>query len=198
MVVGGGRGHTGLDAYYLSSNEMIGLYLFSLAVGAPLLLWMVFVGDSDGGDGFGLDAGGDGSMTVIPLSALAGALAAFGGIGVIGGTTNTGFVVTLVFALTLALVIGYGSHRLFKWVKAPGASSEVTDAELEGSIARVSLPISDEFRGKIIVDIAGAREQLTASPADGSTLLVGEPVVIVRIEGGVALVAPLDPGLELD
>lgn len=175
---------------------MSGLYLFFLAVGAPLLLWMVFVGDSDGGDGIGVDA--DGDMTVVPLSAIAAFMATFGGIGMIGELTGAGFVATLVLAIVLAVGVGYASYRLFKWIKAPGASSEVTDAELEGKIARVALPISDEFRGKIILDMAGAREQMTASPADGTAIEVGEPVVIVRIEHGVALVAPLTPDLSIE
>ena len=72
------------------------------------------------------------------------------------------------------------------------------DHELEGNIARVALPISADHRGKIIVDIAGAREQMTASPADGSTIEPGERVVIVKVERGVALVAPLGPDLELE
>jgi membrane protein implicated in regulation of membrane protease activity len=174
---------------------MSGLYLFFLAVGAPLLLWMVFVGDADG-DGLSFD--GDGDMTVVPLSAVAAFMATFGGIGVIGELTGAGFLATLVLAIVLAVGVGYISHRLFKWVKAPGASSEVTDAELEGTIARVALPISDEFRGKIILDVAGAREQMTASPVDGSAIDVGEPVVIVRIEHGVALVAPMTPDLSIE
>ncbi len=177
---------------------MSGLYLFFLAVGAPLLLWMVFVGDSDGGDGFGVDFDGDGDMTVVPLSAMAAFMATFGGIGVIGQLTGAGFVATLVLAIVLAAAVGFASHRLFKWIKTPGASSQVTDAELEGSIARVSLPISGEYRGKIVVDIAGAREQMTASPADGSSMAIGEPVVIVRIERGVALVAPMIPDLSIE
>ncbi len=144
---------------------MSGLYLFFLAVGAPLLLWMVFVGDGDGGDGVGLDFDGDGDMTVVPLSAVAAFMATFGGIGMIGQLTEANFVATLVLAIVLSLGVGYASHRLFKWIKTPGASSQVTDAELEGSLARVSLPISGDYRGKIIVDIAGAREQMTASPA---------------------------------
>ncbi len=172
------------------------LYLFFLAVGAPLLLWMVFVGDSDGGDGLSLD--GDGDMTVIPLSAIAAFMATFGGIGMIGDLTGAGFLITLVLAIVLAAGVGFASHLLFKWIKAPGASSEVTDAELEGKIARVSLPVSDRFRGKIVLDVAGAREQMTASPADGSEIEVGEPVVIVRIEHGVALVAPMPPDLAIE
>ena len=39
---------------------------------------------------------------------------------------------------------------------------------------------------------------MTAAPADGSTMEAGERVVIVKVEGGVALVAPFGPGLELE
>ena len=72
------------------------------------------------------------------------------------------------------------------------------DSELEGQIARVALPVSAKHRGKIVLEIAGAREQMTAAPADASTIDIGKPVVVVRVESGVAYVAPLDPDLELD
>lgn len=176
---------------------MTGLYIFSLAVGAPLLLWMAFSGDADA-EGMGIDLDGDGPMTVIPLSAIAFFLTAFGGIGVIGQLTDTGFVMTLIVALVIGVGAGFLSRTAFRWLGGSSASSEVMDAELEGSIARVALPVSTEQRGKIIVDIAGAREQMTASPADGSSIESGERVVIVKVERGVALVARLGPGLELE
>lgn len=176
---------------------MSGLYLFFLAVGAPLLLWMVFVGDADG-DGVGLDLDGDGDLTIIPVSAVAGFMATFGGIGLIGDLTGAGFLITLIFAVAAGLAIAIATQKLFTLAGDSETSSEVTDAELEGTIARVALPVSDERRGKIIVDIAGAREQMTASPADGSSIDAGERVVIVRVAGGVALVAPLGRDLELD
>ncbi|NDH11378.1 MAG: hypothetical protein EBY44_06550, partial [Actinobacteria bacterium] len=78
-----------------------------------------------------------------------------------------------------------------------GRSVPLDQAWLEGMIADVALPISGEHRGKIILSKAGAREQMTATPVDGSTIDPGERVVIVRVEGGVALVAPLGPDLEL-
>ena len=176
---------------------MLGLYIFSLAVGAPLLLWMVVAGDADS-DGFGFDLDGDGELTAIPLSAIAAFMATFGGIGLIGDVTGAGFVLTLVFAIVAAVVIAVATQKLYKIAGDEEMSSEVTDAELEGKIAKVALPVSGTHRGKIIVDIAGAREQMTASPADGSTIEPGEKVVIVRIDRGVALVAPLGPDLELE
>jgi membrane protein implicated in regulation of membrane protease activity len=178
-------------------DEMTGLYLFFLAVGAPLLLWMVFAGDADG-EGVGYDFDGDGELTAIPLSAIAGFMATFGGIGLIGDLTGAGFLLTLLFSIAAAMAMAVATQKLFSLAGDTEMSSEVTSAELEGSIAQVALPVSDEHRGKIIVDIAGAREQMTASPADGSSIDAGEKVVIVRVDRGVALVAPLGRDLELE
>ncbi|MEM7142807.1 MAG: NfeD family protein [Actinomycetota bacterium] len=177
---------------------MSGLYLFCLIVGLPLLLWMVFAGDADGGDGIGFDVDGDGGLAPIPLSAIAFFLATFGAIGLVGDLTDTPFPVTLAAAVGLAGIAGWGSRAVIRWAGSSEASSEVTDAELEGKIAQVALPVSSEHRGKIILDIAGAREQMTAAPADGSAIDAGERVVVVRVEGGVALVAPLGQTMELE
>jgi len=177
---------------------MSGIYIFFLAVGAPLLVWMAFSGDADGGDGLGIDVDGDGPLLPVPVSAIAFFMATFGFIGVAGGWASVGAVTLLITAAVVAVLAGLASSRAFAWLRATSSSSDVTDAELEGKIAKVALPVSREHRGKIIVDVAGAREQMTASPADGSSIDAGERVVIVRVEAGVALVAPLGPGLELE
>ena len=160
------------------------------------MLWMVFAGgDSDAGD---VDIDGDGGLLPIPLSAIAFFFTAFGFVGVVGGATSAGAVSLFVFAAVIAVLAGMMSNQAFKWIRGSSASSEVMDYELEGNIAKVALPLSADHRGKIIVDIAGAREQMTALPADGSAIDAGERVVIVKVERGVALVAPLGPDLELE
>jgi membrane protein implicated in regulation of membrane protease activity len=103
----------------------------------------------------------------------------------------------LLVAIITAIAAGAFNSAAFRWLRRNSNSSEVMDHELEGMIADVALPISGEHRGKIILTKAGAREQMTATPVDGSTIDPGERVVIVRVEGGVALVAPLGPDLEL-
>ncbi|MEZ5165352.1 MAG: NfeD family protein [Acidimicrobiales bacterium] len=177
---------------------MSGLYIFFLAVGAPLLVWMAFTGDGDGGDGFALDLDGDGPLVPIPLSAVAFFMATFGFVGVVGGATGAGALVLFITAALTALVAGLVSVRAFRWLREHSTHSGVTNAELEGTVARVTLPISVEHRGKIVVEIAGAREQMTAAPADGHAIDSGERVVIVGVENGVALVAAIDAGLELE
>ena len=157
---------------------------------------MVFAGgDADGG---GLDVDGDGPLLPIPLSAVAFFFTAFGFVGVVGGATSAGAVSLFIFSAVIAVLAGLMSSQAFKWIRGSSASSEVMDHELEGNVAKVALPVSADHRGRIIVDIAGAREQMTAAPADGSTIEAGERVVIVKVEKGVALVAPLGPTLELE
>jgi len=101
-----------------------------------------------------------------------------------------------VLAVAVGAIAGAFNTGVLRWLRSNSSSSEVMDHELEGTIANVSLPISTEHRGKIILTKAGAREQMTAAPVDGSTINAGERVVIVGIEHGVALVAPLGPELE--
>ncbi len=197
---------------------MTSLYLFSLAVGGPVLAWIVFagldggghVGDVGGaeigvgdiGDLGGAHIGGDGHggdghgiLSVIPLSSVAFVMTFFGATGLAAQSLGT----SAVIAFIMAVVIGFGAGILnsvaFRWIRHNSTSSDVTNRDLEGSIARVVLPVDTSHRGKIVVNIAGAREQMTAAPADGSSMDIGDKVVIVEVSQGVALVASLDPAL---
>ncbi len=175
---------------------MTGLYVFMLAAGLPLLLWFAFSGGN--ADGFDVDADGDGVFSVISLATVAFVLTFFGGTGVIGGWLGTSAVVTFVLALIVGVVAGGLNSAAFAWLRRNSTSSDVSDRELEGTIARVALHVAPSQRGRIVLDIAGARSQMTASTIDDSDIEVGARVIVVGIEGGVALVTRLDPELELD
>ncbi len=180
---------------------MTNLYLFCAAVGVPLLLWFAFAGDAEAGEGLGeVDGGTDGGgiFGFLSFTSLSFLLAFFGLTGLALELTGAATIVAFVFAVVLGTASAVTNSALLRWVRRNSNSSEVMDHELEGTIANVALPISTEHRGKIILTKAGAREQMTAAPVDGSTIDSGERVVIVRVEGGVALVTPLGPGLELD
>ncbi len=79
------------------------LYGFSLAVGAPLLLWFAFAGDA-GADGPGGDGADSGPLSVISLSSVAFVLAFFGLSGLIGSATGTAAALVLVFAVVVGVV----------------------------------------------------------------------------------------------
>ena len=114
------------------------------------------------------------------------------------GPIEHALLASLAFSTVIPAV--FGTAELvgsFAWVRRHAASSDVSDRELEGSIATASLPIGPGRRGKIVIEIAGARESMTADPADESEIEPGAQVVVVGVENGVAIVAPLGPELEL-
>jgi len=140
-------------------------------------------------------AHGDGILSFMSLSSIAFVLTFFG----VTGLVSEGLGASAVLAFVLAVVIGFGTGTLnsaaFRWIRHHSTSSDVTNRDLEGSIARVLLPVDSLHRGRIAVNIAGAREQMTAEPSDGSSMKVGEKVVIVEVVNGVAKVASLDTAL---
>jgi len=183
---------------------VIALYLFSLAVGGPVLAWILFAGLESGADASGhlgdLGSGdhgthGDGILSFLPLSTITFVLTFFGLTGLVSGALGA----STVLAFVLAVIVGIGTGTLnsaaFRWIRHSSASSDVSDRDLEGSIASVLLPVDSQHRGRIAVIVAGAREQMTAEPADGSSMSVGDKVVIVQVSNGVAMVALLDPAL---
>lgn len=179
---------------------MTWLYAFMLAAGAPVLLWFVFSGgDADMEAGAEADGLSD-VFSVIPLSSLAFVATFFGATGLVSEWLGTGGVFTLLLAAVVGVLAGVLNSAAFAWLRRSEASSDVSDREIEGSIARVSLPMSNDRRGRIVLTVAGARTQMTAAPIDpldgGQAIEAGARVIIVRIEGGVALVTRLDPELE--
>ena len=179
---------------------MTWIYAFMLAAGAPVLLWFVFSGgDSD------MEAGAEADglsevFSVIPLSSLAFVATFFGATGLVSEWLGTPAVFALLLAVVVGVLAGALNSAAFAYLRRSEASSDVSDRELEGSIARVSLPMSNEHRGRIVLTVAGARTQMTAAPIDpldgDEKIEPGARVIVVRIEGGVALVTPLVPELE--
>ncbi len=173
------------------------LFIFALAAGAPLLVWLVFAGgDSD----LGSDADADGGVfTVIPLSTLAFVLAFFGATGLVSRWAGSGVMTALGLALVVGALAGALNGTVFAWLRRTEVSSEVTNKDLEGTIARVALPVSARRRGRIVLDIAGSRAQMTASPFDSGEsgeIEAGVQVIVVGVRDGVALVTRLAPELE--
>ena len=172
---------------------MTPLYLFALSVGAPLLLWFVF----SGGDGV-TDVGDTGGLFPwLSLSALAFVAAFFGASGLLLTWLGVGTLVALIAAVVIGVMTGAMNSVFFAWLRRSGVSSDVSDRDIEGAIARVALPISPKRRGRIVLDIPGERIQMTARSVDGGGQVdIGNRVIVVGIESNVALCAPLDPDLE--
>lgn len=122
----------------------------------------------------------------------------FGLAGIVFSLFNYTEPVPLVTGLGLGLVAAVMSARVFAWMKKHGASSQITNSDLQGTRASVTVPLGTDRKGRIKVELEGETTFMVALPHSGKQerFDVGETVVVVEIENGTALVAPL-PGLEL-
>lgn len=168
------------------------------------------VGDiGDIGDaGFDMDADlsgahgdlGDftGLIRRVPVSSYAFFLSFFGVMGLVGTALDFGFVSTLVLAAVIGVVAATTNTAAFAFLRGTDTSSQLTDRELTGRIATVSVPIEVGKRGRVWLDTGDERVQLTAGPIpaeDNESFNRGERVLIVEIEEGVARVMRADPEL---
>lgn len=191
---------------------MLGLYLFSLVLGGGLLVLSLLGGE---GEADAPDTDFDADADVDVDADAGGGHSHFGAGGLVLGLFKprnlvfllatfgvTGSLLTWVGvgrATTLGLAIGMGAaamvltHAVFTWIRRSDAAVEVlSDADLEGSIARVVLPLAPGVAGQIAC-IAGGREvYLTARLAAdvNESLATGSEVVILRTGDGVAEVIP--------
>lgn len=88
--------------------------------------------------------------------------------------------------------------QLFRLLKDSETSSQLSERALSGQQASVVIPLAAGRKGRIRADINGQPHYMVALPyrsGDEQHYDVGEPVVVIEIEDGTALVAPL-PSLE--
>ncbi len=191
---------------------MVGVYLFCAVLGGGLVLFSLLGGDSDDGLAEGLEvepgSGSGASSTGVAGELLLGffrvrnltfLLAAFGVTGLLGHWLRLAPLVTAVLAAALGLVSAMLVHATFTWLRRTDSAADVLeDSDLEGSFARVVVPIAPGGRGRISCEASGQQLYLTAriSGEAGEPLPVGAPVVILRMEAGVAEVTSA-PSLEL-
>lgn len=191
---------------------MLGVYLFCAVLGVGLVLFSLLGGDTDAGVGEGLDAEAA-SIPAPGASGLAGELllgffrvrnltfllAGFGVTGLLGHWLGLAPTLTALLAAGLGLASALVVHGVFTWLRRTDSSVDVLkDSDLEGTFARVVLPLTGRQRGRISCIASGQQLYLTARLADDSTevLPVGAAVVILRMQSGVAEVSAA-PGLEL-
>lgn len=197
---------------------MLALYLFCAALGIPLLALFAFGGndgDMEFGDaGFDVDAdfgtdldfggsdGGFGDFTGlfrrIPVSSYAFFLSFFGGAGTLGTWIDLGFAQTIILAVLLGVIAAAVNTAAFSFLRNTDTSSQLTDRQLEGRMATVSVPIVAGKRGRVWLDTGDERVQLTAGSVDSlldQSFGRGEQVVIVEMTNGIAKVMGVDPEL---
>lgn len=192
---------------------MLGVYLFATILGLGLLVASL-IGSSDADSDFDLDTDADldldvevdaetgilGDVGDIVLGLfkprnLTFLLAAFGTTGLLLTWSGRDGASTFVLASAMGGGAWLLTHAVFMWLHRTDSSIDVlSDRDLEGSIATVTLPIGLGARGRITVIAAGKQTYLTArlDPGIDRVLPVGTEVLIRRTENGVAEVIPTD------
>ncbi|MGD8278273.1 MAG: hypothetical protein PVH00_09620 [Gemmatimonadota bacterium] len=107
-------------------------------------------------------------------------------------------VLTAVFSLLLGLLGGAISAFSFGWMKKTETGRMPGDRGWIGLTGRVTLPLSADGTGKILVTRGGREHELLARPFDQAP---DSPerwsrVLVLDMQQGVALVSPGDPALE--
>jgi membrane protein implicated in regulation of membrane protease activity len=176
---------------------MTGVYLFAAAVGLPLVVWFLVAGIDDGAEGGDAEGLAGVMFRLLPLSSLAIAASGFGVTGLALTAVDTSSGVTLVAALVVALFAAVANSALYSFLRRSESTSDVSDADLSGSIGRVVLPVSGAHRGRIALTRGDQPVYLSAEGLPGAAELeAGAPVLVVEVRNGIARVARLDAELE--
>ena len=195
---------------------MSGLYWFALIVGVGMYAFSLaadLFGGADGVDAdhdvaVGHDADGahdhadDGvhGFKILSVRNATYFLFAFGVTGVAlswlwGGERG---LLTALFSTLLGVAGGAISSFAFGWVKRTESGWMPDDRGWVGLLGRVTLALSQESTGKILVTRGGREHELLARPFENEAT---DPqqwtrVMVLEMQDGVAMVTPSDPALE--
>ncbi len=181
------------------SDWWTGFYLCLFAFGLIFTIASLLLNTGD--DLPDLDLGGDAGggnhasgPSPLSLSTIMIFLTWFGATGYIARAWG-GLVAPL--ALILAAAIGFmGAALVYLFLARVlwrgQTALDPRDYDLQGTIARVSSSIRVGGTGEIVYSIDGKQRVDGARSMEGAELPVGTEVTIVRYEGGLAYVAPLD------
>ncbi len=147
------------------------------------------------GTGDGAGAHTDASPSPLSISTVLAFVTWFGGIGYLLNTLDTLPAAAVLGLSGLGGLVGAGIvFFVLARLLLPGQTAPLRedDYRVEGTLARVSLPMSGERVGEIRFVKAGTARSEGARSADGSSLPRNTEVVVLRYERGIAYVEPLD------
>ena len=150
-----------------------------------------------------LDAAGSGfassiaaaGLSLLSFRSIMFFLAFFGLTGIILGVIDASAPATLLAAIGVGAFAWVFNSFVFRALTVADVSSSLKEADLRGALGEVVLPISPGHRGRIAIEVGNQRRYLTAQPheaAKQSSFAVGDPIVVVGLKRGAALVTAVD------
>ena len=189
-------GHFGAGDHSLHLPDLHGGHGIHFGDGADV------ASPSHGGHGVPSAGGwhGEAGAQVSPwnLTALTAFVAWFGGIGYLALTAWQLAIGLSLLAALVAGLVGWGVVYWFYARIAKGSEGRLDPAEyqLEGTVARVTVPIAGQRSGEIQFSRGGARRSEGARSVDGTAIPRGTEVVVVRYDRGIAYVQPWEAYIE--
>lgn len=175
-------------------TELNLLLLFAIigGLGFVFLLISLVVGDVFEAVGFDLNGGIDAGLDfgLLDSRVIAVFITAFGGFGVIGAQMGFGAVGSSLIGLLGGVVFAAVVSVFGRFLVAQQASSSVTDNDLIGRTAQVTVAIRAGAIGQITAKIGDERVERIARAKDGAEISTGSIVKVESVIGDSVIVVP--------
>ncbi len=174
---------------FFSSINLLTLFAIIGGVGFIFLIASLILGDIFEMFGADADIGGDGAdFGLFDSRVIAVFITAFGGFGVIGAQMGYGAVVSSLFGVLGGVVFGGVVSAFGRFLISQQASSSVTDNDLIGRTAQVTVTIKPGELGQISAKIGDERVEKIARAMGDIEIKPGAIVKIKSIAGDSVIV----------
>ncbi len=173
------------------SFDLLTIFIVIGGIGFLFLLASLVIGDIFEAIGFDLDFGHDGGTDfgVLDSRVLSVFITAFGGFGAIGVQMGFGAVVSSLIGLLGGVIFGAVVSLFGRFLTGQQASSSVTDDDLLGRSAQVTVAIKPGAVGQITCRIGDERVERIARARDGIEIPAGALVKVDSITGDAVIVS---------
>ena len=174
---------------FLSSINLVMLFAIIGGVGFVFLLASLILGDIFEMFGADADIGGDGAdFGLFDSRVIAVFMTAFGGFGLIGAWSGLGAVTSSLTGLLGGVIFGGVVSAFGRFLIGQQSSSSVTDSDLIGRTAQVTVTIKPGELGQISARIGDERVEKLARTNGGEEIKPGSIVKISAIAGDSVIV----------
>lgn len=174
---------------FLSGLNLVMLFAVIGGVGFVFLLASLVLGDIFEMFGADADIGGDGhDFGLFDSRVIAVFITAFGGFGLIGAWSGFGPVASSLLGLLGGVIFGGVVSAFGRFLMGQQSSTTVTDDDLVGRTAQVTVTIKPGELGQISARIGDERVEKLARTSGGEEIKTGSIVKVAAIAGDSVIV----------